>query len=139
MKDIGQYSKPTKMPLDDVPDLCRLMKVFANPNRLRILLFLLDSEVSVGEIESTLKIKQPNLSHELKKLRDAKLVTTTRQSKAVFYKLKNDAIKTLLISVRRDLNQSKQTTAHQTVNGSGHESDVHECGLFANIQQQTGG
>lgn len=135
--DYGHISKPAQIPLDDVPELCRLLKIFANPNRLRILLFLLDREVSVGEIELGLLIKQPSLSHELKKLRDANLVTTKRQSKAIFYKLKNTEIKTLLISVRRALNQSKQTPTEQPQPMAPRDQDsaAFECGLFANIQQ----
>ena len=139
--DYGQISKPAQKPLADVPELCRLLKIFANPNRLRILLFLLDREVSVGEIELSLQIKQPSLSHELKKLRDAKLVSTKRQSKAIYYKLKNNAIKTLLISVRRALNQSKQTPTNQPhpKTASDQDSGAFECGLFANIQQHPQG
>jgi DNA-binding transcriptional ArsR family regulator len=139
MAGTRQFSSPIQQPLDDASDLCQLLKVLANPNRLRILLYLLRSEVSVGEIASSLKIKQPSLSHELKKLRDAELVATKRQSKAVIYRLKNDAIKTLLISVRRALQESKQVYHQQSqpVIGGSQDSKAFECGLFANIQQHT--
>jgi len=141
MNDSRDISKQIQKPVDGVSDLCRLLKVLANPNRLQILLYLMDREVSVGEIESSLHIKQPSLSHELKKLRDADLVTTKRQSKAVFYQLKSDAVKILLISIRRALHESKQSNGDQSlpVISKPHDSRASECGLFANIQQQPGG
>ncbi len=48
---------------------------------------LRDTEMSVGDIETTLDIKQPRLSRELSKLRDTGLVTTRKESKLVFYTL----------------------------------------------------
>jgi ArsR family transcriptional regulator len=125
-------------PVDDVPELSRLFKILANPNRLRILFFLLDNEVAVGEIESSLQIKQPSLSHELKILRDADLVKTKRQSKVIFYSLKSNSIKTLLISVHRLMNKSKRGLGHQAPPGTDmvQDTDASECGLFASIQQQ---
>ncbi len=122
-------------PLNETSELCRLLKILANPNRLRILLFLLEGEVSVSEIESSLKIKQPSLSHELKKLRDADFVTTKRQSKAIFYRLKSDAIKSLLVSIPRALNASKKAYSQQSLSTATRTRDTRtlECGLFAKI------
>lgn len=68
-------------------EFCGLLKLVSNPNRLRILVFLRDREYAVGEIESGVGLKQPNLSHELRKLRDSGLVSTRRQSKVIFYSL----------------------------------------------------
>ena len=70
-----------------VEAFCSWLKLISNPNRLRILLHLRDGECAVGELESTLGLKQPNLSHELRKLRDHGLVTTRRQSKVIFYSI----------------------------------------------------
>lgn len=127
----------TPEPLDDVFEMCRLLKILGNPNRLRILLFLLNKEVSVSEIESTLKIKQPSLSHELKKLRDADFVTTKRQSKAIFYRLKSDAIRSLLVSIPRALNASRQVYGQQSLStvSKTRGNSALECGLFAKTFQ----
>ncbi len=70
-----------------VEAFCSWLKLISNPNRLRILLHLRAGECAVGELESALELKQPNLSHELRKLRDHGLVTTRRQSKVIFYSL----------------------------------------------------
>ena len=48
---------------------------------------LRDEEMSVGDIETTLGIKQPRLSRELSKLREEGLVETRRVSKLIYYKL----------------------------------------------------
>ncbi len=62
-----------------------LLKALAHPERLMICCQLRDTEMSVGDIETTLGIKQPRLSRELSKLRDTGLVDTRKQSKLVFY------------------------------------------------------
>lgn len=64
-----------------------LLKALAHPARLMICCQLRDGEMSVGDIEKTLGIKQPRLSRELAKLRDERLVETRRQSKVIFYRL----------------------------------------------------
>lgn len=64
-----------------------LLKALAHPERLMICCQLRDSEMSVGDIETTLGIKQPRLSRELSKLRDTGLVQTRKESKLVFYTL----------------------------------------------------
>jgi DNA-binding transcriptional ArsR family regulator len=81
----------------DLPleSFCQLLKLASNPNRLRILIHLHHGEYAVGDIESTLGLKQPNLSHELRKLRDHGLVESRRQSKVVFYSLTAPAARLL--------------------------------------------
>jgi len=71
----------------ELESFCALLKVLSNPQRFRILALLQDGECSVGDIETALNIKQPNLSHELRKLRDCGVVSTRKQSKVVFYSL----------------------------------------------------
>ena len=64
-----------------------LLKALAHPARLMICCQLRNAEMSVGQIEDTLDIRQPRLSRELAKLRDEGLVETRRESKVVFYRL----------------------------------------------------
>lgn len=66
-----------------------LLKALGHPARLMICCQLRDMEMSVGDIETTLGIKQPRLSRELSKLRDEGLVETRKVSKLVFYTLSN--------------------------------------------------
>lgn len=64
-----------------------LLKALAHPARLMICCQLRGGEMSVGDIEETLDIRQPRLSRELAKLREEGLVETRRESKVVFYRL----------------------------------------------------
>ena len=92
-----------------VEGFCSRLKLISNPNRLRILLHLRAGECAVGELESVLELKQPNLSHELRKLRDHGLVTTRRQSKVIFYSLAGTATMRFvdgLIELRGKLHES---------------------------------
>jgi DNA-binding transcriptional ArsR family regulator len=64
-----------------------LLKALAHPARLMICCQLKDREMSVGDMEEQLGIKQPRLSRELGKLREDGLVKTRRESKVIFYQL----------------------------------------------------
>ena len=63
------------------------IKVFAQPQRLMVLSFLLDGEHSVAEIDSATGIGQPALSQQLAELRRAGLVRTRKETKSVYYAL----------------------------------------------------
>lgn len=64
-----------------------LLKALAHPARLIICCALREREMSVGEIEAELGLRQPRLSKELGNLRDEGLVETRRESKLVYYRL----------------------------------------------------
>jgi ArsR family transcriptional regulator len=69
-----------------------LLKVLANPHRLLILCHLAEGELSVGELEQLLKLRQPTLSQQLARLREDRLVDTRRAGKMIYYRLaSNDA------------------------------------------------
>lgn len=64
---------------------CRLMKTLSNPDRLMVLCRLSQGELSVGEIEAELGIRQPTLSQQLTVLREHGLVNTRREGKNIYY------------------------------------------------------
>lgn len=67
-----------------------LLKVLADDTRLAVLRQLMKRPKHVGEINAPLKIEPTLLSHHLKVLRDAGLVVTQRDGKAVLYSLAPD-------------------------------------------------
>ena len=74
-------------------DLCAdKLRVLADVTRLSVMEALLDSPKNVTEINARLKIDQSLLSHHLKVLRDAGLVTTRREGKSVRYAVAPDAV-----------------------------------------------
>lgn len=64
---------------------CTLLKVLANPDRLLLMCRLSQGELSVGELEEQLGIRQPTLSQQLGVLRENSLVATRRDGKNIFY------------------------------------------------------
>jgi DNA-binding transcriptional ArsR family regulator len=100
-----------------------LLKALAHPARLMICCQLKDQEMSVGDMERQLGIKQPRLSRELGKLREDGLVETRRESKVIFYRLSDtprlremvDAVCAVMLSRTKDLTQKQsQHPAKQT-------------------------
>ena len=70
------------------------LKALANDQRLLMLCCLLEGSLSVGEINERVPLSQSALSQHLAVLRDAGLVTTTRQSQTIYYALaKGPALK----------------------------------------------
>jgi len=80
-------------------DVAARLKLLSNPNRLMIVCRLLDGEMSVGDIETELDIRQPTLSRELGHLRDADIISPRRQSKVVFYSLTNSDMRSLIEAI----------------------------------------
>ena len=67
-----------------------LLRALANPQRLRLVCELLGGERGVGELETLTGIRQPTLSKELARLREAGLIEGRREAKAVFYTLTDE-------------------------------------------------
>lgn len=71
------------------------LRALANPARLGILLTLLAGEQSVGALELSLGLRQPNLSQHLGELREVGLVVARREARAVIYGLADNAARRL--------------------------------------------
>jgi DNA-binding transcriptional ArsR family regulator len=72
--------------------LAPLLKALSDENRLTILLALADSESSVTVLADRTGLSQPLVSHHLKSLRDAGLVSATPAGRSNVYRLCCDAI-----------------------------------------------
>ncbi len=64
-----------------------LLKVLANPDRLLLLCQLTQGEQCVSDLEAKLGLQQPSLSQQLTVLRQAKLVSTRREGKQIYYSI----------------------------------------------------
>lgn len=86
-----------KLPAEeDLYDLAELFKVFGDSTRIRILHALLETELCVGDIAQILNLSQSAVSHQLKILKDAKLVRFRRDGKIIFYALDDEHVRTIL-------------------------------------------
>lgn len=72
----------------------RIFKAFCDPNRLAILEILQDGEHCACDLLARLKIGQPTLSHHMRILLDAEIVTVRKDGKWMHYSLYKHGIKT---------------------------------------------
>lgn len=70
----------------------RFLKLMANPNRLMILCYLLEDEMSVTELNSHLPLSQSALSQHLGLLRNSGLVATRRDQQTIYYSLASEEV-----------------------------------------------
>ena len=77
-------------------DLAELFKIFGDSTRIRILYVLFESEMCVCDIAALLNMTQSAISHQLKALKNARLVKSRRDGKTVFYSLADDHVKTII-------------------------------------------
>src|SRR5579864_8735727 len=77
----------------DLSEHAELLKALADPHRLRIAATLArtDDDVCVCDLNDGIQLSQPTVSHHLRLLRDAKLVTSQRRGTWVYYRLTDDA------------------------------------------------
>ena len=73
-------------------DVAELFKNFSDSTRIRILYTLFDKELSVSEICELLNMNQSAISHQLRILKNAKLVKNRREGKTVYYSLDDDHV-----------------------------------------------
>ena len=82
-----------KMPSEDVVyDVAELFKVFGDSTRTNILMALFESEMCVCDIGELLKMTKSAISHQLRILRQSKLVKSRKVGKEVFYSLADDHV-----------------------------------------------
>lgn len=77
-------------------DLAELFKVFGDSTRIKILYALSDKEMNVSDIALALNMNQSAISHQLRVLKNSKLVKNRRDGKAIFYSLDDSHVKTII-------------------------------------------
>jgi len=77
-------------------DLAELFKIFGDSTRIRILFVLFEAEVCVCDLASVLNMTQSAISHQLKILKQNKLVKSRREGKSVFYSLADDHVRAII-------------------------------------------
>ena len=89
--------QPVEMPDDEVLyELADLFRVFGDSTRIKILYALHDSELCVQDIADAVQLSQSAVSHQLRVLKDSKLVRFRREGKTVFYALDDDHVRSIL-------------------------------------------
>ncbi|MDD2958357.1 MAG: metalloregulator ArsR/SmtB family transcription factor [Lachnospiraceae bacterium] len=86
-------------------DLAELFKVFGDSTRIRILFVLFEAEVCVCDLAAALNMTQSAISHQLKILKQSKLVKNRREGKSVFYSLADDHVRTIIDQGREHIEE----------------------------------
>lgn len=81
---------------EELLELADLFKMFADSTRIKILYSLFAGEKNVTEICDEIEMNQSAVSHQLKALKNAKLVRSKRDGKAIIYSLADEHVKTII-------------------------------------------
>lgn len=97
-----------KMPQEEtLYDLAELFKVFGDSTRIRILWALDEAEMCVCDIAYLLNMTQSAISHQLRVLKQAKLVRNRKDGKVVYYSLDDEHVKMIFDQGLVHINEEK--------------------------------
>ena len=90
---------------DELIEMAELFKTFGDSTRIKILCVLFEGEKCVQEITDATGASQSAVSHQLRILKQARLVRARRQGKQVCYCLADDHVKTILGMAKEHLEE----------------------------------
>lgn len=85
------------IPEDTARKLAEFYKIMGDTTRVKILSLLVERELCVGDITEILSMAQSAVSHQLRILRSAHLVTYRKEGKMSYYRLDDDHVTALLL------------------------------------------
>ena len=95
-----------KMPEEtELYDLAELFKVFGDSTRIRILFVLFEAEVCVCGLAEALHMTQSAISHQLRILKQSRLVKSRREGKSIFYSLADSHVRTIIDQGREHIEE----------------------------------
>ena len=77
-------------------DLAELYKVFGDSTRIKMLYVLFEAEMCVCDLAQCLNMTTSAISHQLRVLKQSRLVKSRREGKTVFYSLADDHVRTII-------------------------------------------
>ena len=87
----------TALPTDEeVYYLAELFKVFADSTRIKILYAISEQELCVMDICQALNMSQSSISHQLRVLKQSRLVKFRRDGRTIYYSLADHHVQTML-------------------------------------------
>ena len=91
----------------ELSDLAELFKIFGDSTRIRILYVLFEHEVCVCDIAEILGMTQSAISHQLRIIKQARLVKSRRDGKTIYYSLSDDHVKSIVGLAREHLEEER--------------------------------
>ena len=96
----------TALPTDEEAYyLAELFKVFGDSTRIRILFVLFEAEVCVCDLAEALHMTQSAISHQLRILKQSRLVKSRREGKSIFYSLADSHVRTIIDQGREHIEE----------------------------------
>lgn len=96
--DSSRHARPSP---ELVSQTTLMFQMLADETRVQLLWALLDEELSVGELATTVGKPAPAVSQHLARLRMARIVSTRRDGTFVYYRIENDHIAQVLVDAFR--------------------------------------
>lgn len=94
-EDVVAHVKSQMPPAEPIYELAGLFKVFGDSTRARIICALSISELCVCDLSALLDMTQSAVSHQLRTLKQARIVKNRRSGKVVYYSLDDEHITAL--------------------------------------------
>ena len=85
--------------------LTEVFKVFGDATRIKILWTLFDNEICVADIAERTNMSQSAISHQLKSLKNVRIIKSRRDGKNTFYSLSDDHVKRIIEQVMIHINE----------------------------------
>ena len=98
----------TKITLPSATEITRsveIFKAFGNQTRYRILSVLFDNQLSVNEIANAVGLSQSAVSHQLKILRQARLICGIRDGQKINYRLADQHVQKIFEQLKEHINE----------------------------------
>ena len=92
---------------EELYDLAELFRIFGDSTRIRILYVLFEAEMCVCDIAQLLGMTQSAISHQLRTLKQSKLVKARRRGKMVYYSLDDDHVRSIIETGREHLEEER--------------------------------
>ena len=103
--DKVKYANENMPPEDKLYDLAELFKAFGDSTRIRILFALFEAEICVCDLAESLNMTQSAVSHQLRLLKQARLVNGRREGKQIIYYLADDHVRTIISMGMEHINE----------------------------------
>lgn len=103
--DLLKIVEDTMPDEEELYDLAELFKVFGDSTRIRILYVLFEAEVCVCDLAKALNMTQSAISHQLRILKQNKLVKSRREGKSIFYSLADGHVRTIIAQGREHIEE----------------------------------
>ena len=81
---------------NELYDLAELFKVFGDSTRIKILFVLCEAEECVCDLAQTLNMTQSAISHQLKILKQTKLIKSRREGKSIIYSVADEHVRSII-------------------------------------------